>query len=516
MKNKIFYWLTILIISILSFLNACDNQSENEGTIEGIITDSQTSQTIEGANVTITPANSSATTGSDGKYQFADLLEGDYTINVSKTGYGDNSKAVTVLGGQVRKGDVALDPIVPILEVNMISLDFGTTYTVLPIEITNVGSNSLDWEISENVAWLSINPISGSTTTETDAIEITIDRNQMGSGQYSQVFSITSNGGNETITVNVEVAADNVPSVTCNQPTNITQTSADIVGSITSIGNSTVIERGHCWSISSNPTTSDNKTTLGGTTSAGQFVSNLTALEPDQVYYVRAYATNSIGTGYSNQITLTTSSSSSVVVTNGLVAYYTFDNQNINDWTGNFNGVNVGVEFSNDIPNDIGFCASFNGSSYINVSNTIIPPASNWSLNIWLKTVNSNQVLYATSVSYCKIYINSSSKLYQYVSSSNYWESTNPISNNLDNQWHMLTITFDGSSAKYYFDAVLNETKSSTTFKWQTYNNTYIGDDPADQTFNNMPAYNGKMDNIRTYNRALSQSEITQIYNLQQ
>ena len=53
------------------------------------------------------------------------------------------------------------------------------------------------------------------------------------------------------------------------------------------------------------PTISDSKTTDGSGT--GSFTSNLTGLSPGTPYHVRAYATNSVGTGYSAQADFTTS-----------------------------------------------------------------------------------------------------------------------------------------------------------------------------------------------------------------
>jgi uncharacterized protein (TIGR02145 family) len=85
---------------------------------------------------------------------------------------------------------------------------------------------------------------------------------------------------------------------------NITQTTAVSGGNVTSQGSSAVTARGVCWSTASNPTTSDAHSTDGSGT--GNFTSNLTGLSPAIPYFVRAYATNSSGTGYGNQVTFTT------------------------------------------------------------------------------------------------------------------------------------------------------------------------------------------------------------------
>ncbi|MBL7139106.1 MAG: hypothetical protein ISS17_10080 [Bacteroidales bacterium] len=96
----------------------------------------------------------------------------------------------------------------------------------------------------------------------------------------------------------------NLPTLTTTSITNITQTTAVSGGNITTDGGSPVTERGVCWSTSPNPTTANNKTSDGS--GIGTFVSNLTGLTANTTYYVRAYATNTIGTGYGNEEVLTT------------------------------------------------------------------------------------------------------------------------------------------------------------------------------------------------------------------
>jgi uncharacterized protein (TIGR02145 family) len=87
--------------------------------------------------------------------------------------------------------------------------------------------------------------------------------------------------------------------------TNITATTATSGGTISSDGGAAITARGVCWSSSADPTTSDSKTTDGEGT--GQFESNMTGLVAGTTYHVRAYATNSVGTAYGEDITFTTS-----------------------------------------------------------------------------------------------------------------------------------------------------------------------------------------------------------------
>lgn len=86
---------------------------------------------------------------------------------------------------------------------------------------------------------------------------------------------------------------------------NITASTASSGGNITSDGGCAVTARGVCWSTSTSPTISNSHTTDGSGT--GSFTSNLTGLTASTTYYVRAYATNSTGTAYGNQVSFTTS-----------------------------------------------------------------------------------------------------------------------------------------------------------------------------------------------------------------
>ncbi|MCX6328872.1 MAG: fibrobacter succinogenes major paralogous domain-containing protein [Bacteroidia bacterium] len=94
------------------------------------------------------------------------------------------------------------------------------------------------------------------------------------------------------------------PTLTTDDVSAITKTTAICGGNIAYDGGGAIQERGVCWSTSENPTIADSKTSDGSGT--GSFISNLTDLIPSTTYYVRAYATN-WSTGYGNQVSFTTS-----------------------------------------------------------------------------------------------------------------------------------------------------------------------------------------------------------------
>lgn len=96
-----------------------------------------------------------------------------------------------------------------------------------------------------------------------------------------------------------------LPAVTTREVTDITQTTANSGGNVTSDGGAPVTARGVCWSTQQNPDLGDGHTTDGSGT--GEFTSLITGLTPNTFYYVRAYATNSVGTSYGNQQVMMTS-----------------------------------------------------------------------------------------------------------------------------------------------------------------------------------------------------------------
>lgn len=98
------------------------------------------------------------------------------------------------------------------------------------------------------------------------------------------------------------------PIVSTKDVINITQTSAICGGDITSAGYDDIVVKGVCWSTSPNPTIDDNYTSDGS--GSGSFVSNITDLDASTTYYVRAYATNSKGTGYGESRSFTTAEDS--------------------------------------------------------------------------------------------------------------------------------------------------------------------------------------------------------------
>ena len=102
----------------------------------------------------------------------------------------------------------------------------------------------------------------------------------------------------------IEIEGPSLPVVKTKPVTNISDNKATCGGKVIADGRSPVTARGVCWSKSELPTIDGDHTVNGA--GIGEFSSQITDLEPGMTYFVRAYATNKLGTSYGEQDTLTT------------------------------------------------------------------------------------------------------------------------------------------------------------------------------------------------------------------
>lgn len=112
-----------------------------------------------------------------------------------------------------------------------------------------------------------------------------------------------------------------VPTVATTAVSNITSTTASSGGYIASDGGSMVTARGVCFSTTAEPTIENDKTTNGSGNQG--FTSLLKGLSAGKTYYVRAYATNSIGVGYGNPISFNTASPTLPTLITTSISYIT-------------------------------------------------------------------------------------------------------------------------------------------------------------------------------------------------
>ncbi len=95
-----------------------------------------------------------------------------------------------------------------------------------------------------------------------------------------------------------------VPVVTTNLVTSILTDTATCGGTVTSDGGASVTARGVCWGLTTGPQISGSHTVDG--TGTGSFTSLVTGLLSDTLYHIRAYATNTAGISYGNELSFRT------------------------------------------------------------------------------------------------------------------------------------------------------------------------------------------------------------------
>ena len=200
----------------------------------------------------------------------------------------------------------------------------NSTTTVVPVAPSNltgfIASTtqiSLTWtDISTNETGFKIERKTGTGTyavVGTTATDVTTFRDTALTPSTTYTYRVNSNNtvGNSLIYSNeltlTTTSVINFPSLTTTAVSSITTSTTVSGGTILSDGGASITAKGVCWSTSSNPTIALSTKTTNGT-GTGVFSSNINSLKANTPYYLRAYATNSAGTSYGNEISFITAS----------------------------------------------------------------------------------------------------------------------------------------------------------------------------------------------------------------
>ncbi|MDR1860000.1 MAG: DUF1566 domain-containing protein [Bacteroidales bacterium] len=341
--KKFFYF--VVAAAIFSCAKDAGTSEETVGSIYGVITDKATGEPVRAAGVQLSPVGIKTVTGDAGQYEFIDLDAGSYSLSVTKTGYTDmTGYHIAVTAGKTAKGDVQIEKLPPSLRItdnnkqDISTLDFGeaTADDTRSFNIFNDGPESLEWEITETSVWITkVSKESGKLNAgATQAIVITIDRNELDGGDNTTSIHITSNNGSKQLTVKAVGVVKEKATINMLPVTNITAFTATFSGTITSNGTPAYTERGFVYATTPEPTieTAIAKLTSPVSETADYSVA-VTGLTLDQTYYVRAYAINIAGTAYSaNEVSFTTGATLPTVSTQAAT------NVNIGAGTATFNG----------------------------------------------------------------------------------------------------------------------------------------------------------------------------------
>jgi hypothetical protein len=323
--------------------------------------------------------------------------------------------------------------------------------------------------------------------------------------------------------LNIACSSDNeeqvpatLPNIATNTISNLSENSATSGGVIVSDGGSNIITKGIVWNTQPNPTINLNTKTIDGSGNS-TFTSTLINLIKGTTYYVRSYATNSLGTVYGNEIIFLTPDISS-----NAVYIHKFDNSGQDLSGNNFNAtLNASISYTSNrnnnplkslnfsspnsgrvsFPNSIGafeqqmtnnsftFCFWFN-HSYDNVpsNNNIFFKGGSWAEG-GIK-LNSNKNIIFHQINKPTI-------------------TTNTVFNK--DQWYFVSIVYDGGSdtLKIFINGQQDISQTYIGFNFSTVINTpaagtgvFLGDN-----------FHGKIDNFMLLARALSSYDLDYIKN---
>ena len=190
-----------------------------------------------------------------------------------------------------------------------------------------------------------------------------------------------------------------IPSVTTTMATEISTTTAVSGGNITNNGGAQIVTGGVCWDTSDNPTTENSSTNEGGNLSS--FTSNITQLLPNTTYYIRAYGTNSAGTGYGKSVSFktlgdipSTSNNNTSDITINSAKLNSSVNANLLSTTVTFEyGVNESYGSTATVPQN-----PVTGNSNVDVTADLTGLAPGTTYHFRIKTENSLGITYSSDM----------------------------------------------------------------------------------------------------------------------
>lgn len=219
-----------------------------------------------------------------------------YAINSMGTSYGDIMTFVTIAG-------------LPSLSVTRVT-DIATTSAVLSCSVTSHGGATVSevgfyYSTSETLDVTTAQKVSENYSTDNFSFRI----QNLEVGTYYYIRAYTKNHVGEVVNdiVNFKTTSS-IPTVSTSGSSEVTHNSAHLSGEVLDDNGEPVTECGFVWvKGTSTPTTSSNVIKLEG--AVDKISAKVTGLVPDQTYTFRAYAKNSKGKAYGDNMTFTTTKS---------------------------------------------------------------------------------------------------------------------------------------------------------------------------------------------------------------
>ncbi len=303
--------LSLLLVSmtLIVFNQSCKKPvEEQKGAINGYVTDKATGDYVENATVLLMPVNKTATTKSDGYFEFVELELGDYSLSASKDGYRDyeDNQTISVKGSDAISRDIEMEKLVSSMKVvdddgdEIGELNFGnlTDDISRTFYILNDGEIPVNYQIEITSSWINIDATEGMLQPDSlERIVVIIDREKLSAGENIATVNVVS--GDNSIELIIK-AYKSINIITL-EPSDITTNSAILKGSI-NIENKSFAERGFILYIDEATST---KYVVSGN-DMGEYSHHVMNLGDGQTYRYEAYMICNDETVYGGEITFTT------------------------------------------------------------------------------------------------------------------------------------------------------------------------------------------------------------------
>lgn len=308
-KMKRILSLLLVSMTLIVFNQSCKKPvEEQKGAINGYVTDKATGDYVENATVLLKPVNKTATTKSDGYFEFVELKLGDYSISASRDGYKDyeDDQTISVKDSDAISRDIEMEKLVSSMKVvdddgdEISELNFGnlTDDISRTFYILNDGEIPVNYQIEITSSWINIDATEGMLQPDSlERIVVTIDREKLSAGENLATVNVVS-GDNS---VELIVKAYKSINIITLEPSDITTNSAILKGSI-NIENKSFAERGFILYIDEATST---KYVVSGN-DMGEYSHQVMNLGDGQTYRYEAYMICNDETVYGGEITFTT------------------------------------------------------------------------------------------------------------------------------------------------------------------------------------------------------------------
>ena len=313
---------------------------------------------------------------------------------------------------------------------------------------------------------------------------------------------------------------------------NVSDVSATVGGSISNLGNvEKLTAYGHVWSTSASQAVvgMGESTNYGALSEIRTFNSVLSDLKEKTTYYVRAYATNEMGTAYGDIVEFTTEKTPVKDVTSGLYAYYTFEDNTKNTVEGGYNATAInGHTYVESVNGTKAIKFSTMDNSYISVPEPMIHGGT-FTVSFWVKGLSDGHIFHVPNTGQYEVsfsfimkenFLAYATKGYEIIYNYNGMQKFAHPSVDTS-EWTMVTLSsaaagYGGNTnVRLYLNGEFVDTyqESNVFYEIAGRGTKFVFGGKMDYRIISLNSSNMTVDNLRIYNtRALSDAEVEQIY----